>query len=267
VADKSTQLILGALSRAVAEPDGAWLYGNKANPGLFAATTLARQAAQRCLDEGYLRVVQTQTKGKATRELCAVTDKGLTYLLDQVNPRQVLEDFIRALEARQGQTRQLLEIARQMQSSLEALKGSAETVLQQLLHRSSPVPSPGAVNGSSSLVVPPSGGLGRRPPEGGTTNKPPDADLAAALAAVKSRLDAWETASASEDCPLPDLYRHARQSVPGLTIGGFHDVLRRLHAEGQIYLHPWTGPLHELPEPPCAMLVGHEIDYYASLRK
>ena len=47
----------------------------------------------------------------------------------------------------------------------------------------------------------------------------------------------------------------------------FRDTaLRRLHAEERIYLHPWTGPLCELPQPPLALLVGHEIAYYASAR-
>ncbi len=39
-----------------------------------------------------------------------------------------------------------------------------------------------------------------------------------------------------------------------------------MHQAGRIYVHPWTGPLHELPEPAYALLVGHEIAYYASLR-
>jgi hypothetical protein len=51
-----------------------------------------------------------------------------------------------------------------------------------------------------------------------------------------------------------------------LTIGRFHDGLRRLHDEGQAYLHPWTGPLYAMPEPAFALLVGHEVAYYASPR-
>ncbi len=65
---------------------------------------------------------------------------------------------------------------------------------------------------------------------------------------------------------MPELYRQAQGRLPRLTIGQFHDVLRRLYNEGQVYLHPWTGPLYDLPEPPQALLVGHEVAYYASLR-
>jgi hypothetical protein len=70
----------------------------------------------------------------------------------------------------------------------------------------------------------------------------------------------------SDDCPLPELYQKASEMVPGLTIGHFHDGLRQLHDRQQIYLHPWTGPLYDLPQPPYALLIGHEIAYYASRR-
>jgi len=237
MADKSTQLILDALSRAMPSPAGLPLHGTKATPGLFTATATAKQTAQRCKDEGYLRVVRTETKGKTTLEICAVTEKGLAYLLSQVSPKQVLEDLVRALEARQAQTGELLATARQMQVGLDALKATAEKVLQQVHKPALPVGAPSSSNGSETWQP-----------------------------AILSYLGRWQASSASEDCPLPELYRQARQSAAQLTIGHFHDGLRRLHEQEQIYLHPWTGPLYDLPEPPYALLVGHEIAYYASLR-
>ena len=44
------------------------------------------------------------------------------------------------------------------------------------------------------------------------------------------------------------------------------DGVMRLHAAGTVYLHPWTGPLYALPEPALALLVGHNVAYYASPR-
>ncbi len=245
MADKSTQLLLEALSRAVAEPTGAPLHGNKTAPGLFAASVAGKQAALRCKDEGYLRVVRTETKGKTTVEVCAITEKGLAYLLSQVSPKQVLEDFVRALEARQGQAGQLLETARQMQAGLDALKAAAEKVLQQV-HR-----------GSRSQTQ-----FGN---EFGPTASSNGSETW--ISALLAHLARWYAAGAAEDCSLPELYGQAQQAAPQLTIGHFHDGLRRLYEQEQIYLHPWTGPLYEIPEPPYALLVGHEIAYYASLRK
>ena len=91
MADKSTQLILEALSRAAADPTGLPLFVGKNAPGLFAASAPAKQAAKRCMDDDYLRVVRTEKRGKAVQEICTLTDKGLEYLLRQVSPRQVLQ--------------------------------------------------------------------------------------------------------------------------------------------------------------------------------
>jgi hypothetical protein len=75
----------------------------------------------------------------------------------------------------------------------------------------------------------------------------------------------WHDNHKQEDCPLPDLYQVMRRTEPNLTIGCFHDCLRALHEQQRLALHPWTGPLHELPEPAFALLVGHAVVYYASL--
>ncbi len=238
MADRARQLLLDGLSRAAADPAGVPLFGGKSAPGLFAAGAAGRAAAQRCLDEGLLRVVRSEARGKAPLDVCAVTDKGLAYLLSQVSPKQVLEDFIRTLDARQAQAGELLRTARQMQAELDALKRTAEKVLEQLTPSAPPV---AGANGSAHGA---------------------EAWPGAALSYLARR----QEAGAAEDCPLPELFRYARQTAPGLTIGHFHDGLRRLLDAGQIYLHPWTGPLYALPEPPYALLVGHEIAYYASKR-
>jgi hypothetical protein len=239
LADKTTQLVLDALHRAVAAPEGLPLHSGKAGPGLFAVTGPARLAAQRCKDEGYLRVVRTETRGKAPVEVCALTEQGLAFLLAQASPKQVLEDLVRALETGQSQVAEFVATARQWQAGLDAFRGIAETALLHLRQH--------AANGTAGP-----------PPSGNGT----DTGLADVLAYLAQR----QAAGASEDCPLPELFRHAQRETPGLTIGHFHDDLRRLHERGQIYLHPWTGPLYDLPEPAFALLVGHEIAYYASPR-
>src|SRR5262249_32913082 len=111
LADKSTQTVLEALRRAAADPAGVPLHASKQAPGLFAATAAARPLARRCVDEGLLRVVRTETRGKAAQEYCAITEKGLHHLLRQTSPRQVLEDLVRVLEAREAQVAELVETA------------------------------------------------------------------------------------------------------------------------------------------------------------
>jgi hypothetical protein len=222
VADKSTQLLVEALTRAVGDPTGLPLHAGKSSPGLFPSTTAAKALAQRCKEEELVRVVRTESRGKAVQEVCAITDKGLAYLSGHVSPHALLKDLVRAVEAREAQLAELVGAARQAQAGLDGLKGIAEKVLRQL-------------DGAAGDWT------------------------AAALEHLKQR-------QAAEDCSLPELYRAARQARPSLTLGEFHDGLRQLAEAGKIYLHPWTGPLYALPEPPCALLVGHEVAYYASVR-
>jgi hypothetical protein len=266
VADKSTQMVLEALRQAAAEPAGTPLHGSKAAPGLFAATGLGRQAALRCKSEGYLQVVRSETRGKHTLEFCTLTEKGLAYLLAQVDPRHALEDFIRALETRQAQAAELLQAARQMQASLEALKTAAAQVLDRLARPDAPHrPAQRGIDGEEGAPA----GAARN--ERAWRGPPPSANGSPGwVEALLPFLASWPAArpgGALGDCPLPELFRHAQQHEPALTVGRFHDALRRLNEEQRIYLHPWTGPLYAIPEPAYVLLVGHEIAYYASERR
>jgi hypothetical protein len=237
MADKSAEVILEALRRAAAEPAGVPLYGGKNRPGLFATSSSARDLARRCMDEGLLHVVRTETRGKKAEEICALSEQGIAFLLKQVSPREVLESLVHGLEARQGQIADLLTAVQQVETSLDSLKGLAEKALNQVLH-------PAASNGVA-------------------TNGTVSDSLASS---ILNHLRSWRNAGNLEDCPLPELYRVAQQGTLNLSIGQFHDALRRLHAQHQVYLHPWTGPLYELPEPALALLIGHVVAYYASLR-
>jgi DNA-binding PadR family transcriptional regulator len=233
--EKAAPLVLEALSRAVADPGGLPLYTAKQAPGLFAASAASRLAAQRCKDDGLLHVVRTETKGKTAQEICAITEKGLAYLLSQSSPRPVLEGFLRAIETRGAEFQQLHQTAQQLQASLDALRAVAEKLSEHLQKPSAN--SHAGTNGAEVWLID-----------------------------VLSFLTERQRGGAIEDCPLPDLYRKAQESSPSLTIGRFHDGLRKLHQQEQIYLHPWTGPLYDVPDPALALLVGHEIAYYASRR-
>lgn len=233
MAEKLPSLVLDALSRAAAEPGGLPLLGNRTAAGLFTTNAAGKQAAQHAKDAGLIRVLRVENKGKSAQEICTLTDKGLAVLLEEANPRLVVEALAKALDSRQHQVESLLESARASQEHLHTLRLVAEKALQQLTQPRQPLPA--EQNGTA----------------------PSDAQ-----AAIVEHLKRRHATGALDDCPLPELVRQVR----GLSIGKFHDVLRGLYAEHKIYLHPWTGPLYELPEPACALLVGHEVAYYASLR-
>jgi hypothetical protein len=259
VADKSSQLVLNALSRAAAEPHGLPLHGGKSPAGLFPSTPLGKQTAQRCVQDGLLRragsAESPENTAKSPAELYVTTDAGLSFLLDQANPRQVLEDLLRALEARQSETTELLHLAGEMRANLVHLKASAERVLQQV---------PRTESLTATLTPAPERSKAER---GGVQCAATAEPVAALHRAILSQLARWHGSGASEDYPLAELFRHLQATIPGLTIGRFHDALRDLHDADRLYLHPWTGPLYDLPEPAFALLVGHLVAYYASGRQ
>lgn len=256
MADKLTQHLIDALSKAAAEPAGLPLFAARNEPGLFPPA--ARVAAQKAVADGLLHVVQTDTKGKTIRERFGLTERGWEHLLTAMNPRQVLEDFVRVLESRQDEVGELLAAARHMAEHLHGLKDAVARVLPQVIAARIPEPSPVEPRRNE----PPTG----TPPMTATAVLEMPIAMRAELAdAVLARLTDWSGA-AGEDCPLPELFHSLSTREPQPTIGEFHDVLRKLHADGAIYLHPWTGPLYALPEPPYALLVGHGVAYYASLR-
>jgi hypothetical protein len=256
VADKLTALTLAALAKVAASPAGMALYGTRSVPGLFPNTTTGRTAARRAVDQSYL------TPNRLGKETYAATDSGLQFLLDQSNPKAVLEDLVRGLEARQQQVNELLSSAQTMTAELSSLKRTVAAVL------------PAVVQTRLALSPSPLGGEGlgvRGDIRNGSVSSQASASTNTRTcvadtfpSAILARLSDWSnTAGAGQDCPLPDLYRSLTVG-DDLTVGRFHDGLRALHAAGQLYLHPWTGPLYALPEPAFALLIGHEVAYYAS---
>ena len=253
MADKSTRLILEALGRAATEPEGIALLGSKTDPGLFPATSVARTLADRCKQEGFLEVLRHEVQGKLSREICILTARGKKYLIEQSSSREILEDFLRVLESRQSEVAQLSSQVEHLVGSLKGMQGIIEESLTSA--------SAANRNGHS-----PEGG----PSMNGTlhTHSRTNASMIfdALIAEIKGKLSEWHAASETpQDCPLPDLYRRLEMTSP-VSIGQFHDALRQLHDDDLIYLHPWTGPLYALPEPPFALMVGHEIAFYASMR-
>ncbi len=237
LADKSNQLILEALHRAASEPGGVPLFATKKLPGLFPGGAGAKPAAEQCQRLGFLQPTHSAAADGAAREAYAITEKGLDFLLRQLSPKQVLEDLARQFDSRQAQLQELAGTVRAWLDETAALRAVVGRVVRDL--------PAGDGKGLTAAPFDPNGCW-----------------QGEALACLK----AWPAGHASGDCPLPELFRHVRAKAPRLTVGGFHDGLRRLHEQQQIYLHPWTGPLYEIPEPACALLVGHEIAYYASAR-
>lgn len=211
LADKDDKLISEALRRAAVEQAGQPLIQTRNGPGLFPASSLGKKVAQSACAAGWLCATGQDDEW-------TITEAGMAHLLELSNPRQVLEDCTRAIEARQSQLEKIRVAVTKAHASLNGLHAYIERAVR---------------------------------PESRTLRH-----------IIVQMLMPWD-----RDCPLPDLYRLVLENRRQASLGEFHDALRQLRAEEQISLHPWTGPLHAMPEPEIALLYGHDIAYYASVRK
>lgn len=230
--------MLDGLQRALTEPGGLPLVSTKAGLGLFPAGAAGKQAATAAREQNLVALLATETRGKVVVERYGLTEKGLAHLLASVSPRPVLESLLQAMDGCQAKVDAWIAETERNRTALAGLKSLAERVLAQLQKPEATLP-PWARNGHGH---------------------DPKADVVA-------KLSAWRAGGQVGDCPLPDLYASLREKHPKLSVGAFHDALRILHDERKIYLHPWTGPLYQLPQPALSLLVGHEIAYYASPRE
>ena len=266
MADKLTQLMIEGMTQAAANRGAYPQFASKTEPGLFPNNTLGKSAAQKCLDDQLLKAESLQS----TRPRLIATEKGLQFLLDASSPKQVLEDFVRVLESRQAQVDELLATTRQMSDALHGLHMSLATILpkmtaqrlnrprdETIASKREPLMTTVQMNGTSTVA--------EMPPK--HSRHQIDEYSEELTEAIVARLMDWaDSPGVARDCPLPELFRSLSTCHRSLTIGEFHDCLRLLQSESRVYLHPWTGPLYELPEPAFALMCGHEIAYYVSAR-
>lgn len=243
-------LVEAALRRALVEPSGRLLYTSKdGEPGLFPSTAPGRRAAAKAIQEGYL-----DPAPEVGADCARITAKGREKIAGSLCPKTILEDFVRVLEHRQGIARQMLSNAQKQIDQLERMQAGLGELRSALLGEDNPRSSQIAeatlspnqnttANGQNYLT------------QGGPS------PLAGSLPIVSEFLAEHERSSGA-DLLLFQLFDHLTERLGPISLGEFHDQLRVWHGEGFVALHPWTGPLYQMPRPEVALLTGHEIACY-----
>lgn len=253
------ELVLEAIQRLLADPTPRKLHGTKANPGIFlASSAAAKAAAQQCLEQGLIVPCgQQRTKSKAV-PLYGIAPAGIRYLLDH-DPLQPLltatQDGVARLARTSAECQQTLERVQEQVARLQDVVQHAATRLQppdvdQML---------AAVRRAQAAASSPAAD---RPlaDASGSAPGPASPKLADELL---QHVQQHKRQSPLRPLDLPQLFRFARSRQSALTLGQFHDLVRRLAQAGRIRLSPFTQAMYQLPEPECAMIVGREIMYYA----
>jgi hypothetical protein len=244
--DRVREATAEALKRALAGPAEHRLYRSGKLEGLFPGRGgLAGEAAAAALRDGLLEVVRTETRGKTVIEWVRATPAAVDFLDRHESPVHALEDLRAALrlnqqavpvwlaEMRAGLSdldRRLTADAVGWHERLEALARRVDETLRRIEQATPPLPEDMA------------------------------RDCPWAIDAL-NYLDRRKSGGAAGDCPLPELFASLRRAHAGLTLGAFHEGLRRLHERHALRLRPADGPL---AQPEFALLDGEAVYYTAA---
>jgi hypothetical protein len=241
---KHDPLLLTALREALAGGGEHRLFKSGKQDGLFPSKSESAAAA---MHDGYLELVRTETKGKASVDWVRLTPKGAELVHRYDSPRAVLEE-LRGLmqQARAGVPGWLDEILGQVQSL--AITVSAE--MQKYLERLNVLTL--RVEESLRRVdagVPP-------------LAEPLQAIIPWAHDALRF-LEVRKTDGRTDPCPLPELFEAVRGRHSNLSVPDFQQGLKRLVDNRALRLLPFTGN-GLIPSPEYAIPEGAHMLYFAS---
>jgi Fe-Mn family superoxide dismutase len=248
--DRITAVLVEGLKQALADPDGRRLYKSGKLDGLFVGRSgAAGEAAARALRDGLVEVVRTETRGKTVIDWVRLTPAGVEFLHRQESPARALDELRTTLHLNQqalpawlaemraslaALDQRLADDARRWHDRLEALARRVEETLHRIEQATPPLPA--------DLIQ----------------------DYPWAIDAV-NYLDRRKVGGASGDCPLPELFAALVRGHAGLSVGTFHEGLKRLHQRHALRLRAADAP-PEMAQPEFALFDGDAVLYYAARR-
>jgi hypothetical protein len=246
--DRVAEVLIAALKETLADPSAEWrLYKSGKLAGLFPGRGGAGgEAAARALEQGLLESVRTEVKGKTRIEWVRLTPRGIDFLAECESPARALHSLRDALRANQQAVPLWLD---EMRATLRALDDRLATDAQKWQQRLE--------------------AMARRVEETlrrlDAADPPPEVTRAYPWAAdALTYLDRRRDGGAASECPLPELFGALARQHAGLSVGVFHEGLRRLRERRALRLVP-VGAGTDLSQPEYALLDGGTVLYYAAL--
>jgi hypothetical protein len=246
--DRVTEVLIAALKETLADPSAEWrLYKSGKLAGLFPGRGgTGGEAAARALDDGLLEVARSEAKGKTLIEWVRLTPRGIDFLNECESPARALHGLRDALRANQQAVPVWLD---EMQATLRALDARLAADAQKWQQRLD--------------------ALTRRVEETlrrlDAAEPPPEVSRAFPWAAdALTYLDRRRGGGVPGDCPLPELFSALARDHTELSVGVFHEGLRRLRERRALRLVPARAGT-ELSQPEFALLDGGAVLYYAAL--
>lgn len=267
------ELILEGLNRAF---DSMGALPFIAPKGVFVKKheKLAEQAVQ----EGFLAKeprVPAGAKGKKPKPvLCGVlTPKGFQKVLDARSPKSALEALVPAVQAlvkstapppdaetiRSELAKSTEACVRSIQDAFDKLQTTVLTMLSSSSSEVDPQTVLASVHSALERVQAPEV---QAIPQTVTQPTTPSLTAPAIEEEIVAHVDN-RFRETTVGCRLDELMKELRIKHPSLTIGDFHEALRKLHHGKRIRLGGWPRMLEDLPEPELALFLSSKVMYYA----
>jgi hypothetical protein len=247
MSDRVTEVLVAALKQALEDPSAERrLYKSGKLEGLFPGRSgIGGEAAARGLADGLFEVVRAETKGKTVIDWVRLTPRGVEYLNNCESPARALHGLRDILRTNQQAIPAWLA---DMQATLQAIDDRLATDAQKWMQR---------LDAIARRVEETLRRLDAAAP-------PPDLAEAYPWAAdALQYLDRRRGGGAGGDCPLPELFNALAREHAELSVGVFHEGLRRLRERRSVRLVPAQGT--DLTQPEFALLDRGLVLYYAAL--
>jgi hypothetical protein len=248
--------------------------------GVFPGGAKGKELADRAIAQGLLTAKDERvTSGKRSKNVVfgVLTEKGLRRVVDAASPKAALEALLPAVQALGRQPAPpapepfRAELSRATATCVDAIKQAFAKLEGEVLKALAPPAAlsvgPGVVLNALQhalervedpvfpVVAPePSG-----PDPKAILTSVPNPSVEEAIVAF---VNGWAREK-TVGCQFDVLWNHLREPYPELTVGVFHDSLRKLHDAGRIRLGGWARMLDDLPQPQLALFVSSKVMYYA----
>lgn len=245
---------LEALACLIGDSSPRVMHGSKTVAGVFPGASAAYKAAAKvCLERDWLEPVgQTTGKGK-NQSLYRLSVAGLQAVLEQNDPGKLLHGLRDQVSQLQNRTAELTGFVRDKLVELSGQVGSLGSNMEQLTL---------VIEQAAKRVKPIDVMQMSQPAPEVQSNGAGDVgwhDEVIELVKEQKQQNSFQRLT------LPQLFSMLRIKHPQLTLGQFHDGLRKLQDDRRIRLGPFTQALATIDDPRTALFLDREVKYYVDL--
>lgn len=251
------------------------LTGNAKTPGIFPGGKTGEPLLKHALEQGYIQECagppaptparKSSSKTAADVRYARLTPLGQQWVLDKISPREALKALKNAFDNQCTAFHSEESEVRVLQTQVASLQATFEQVQQTV--RDVSTQRSDDVSRLLATVQAVSDTFPRLTDACQSSASPQKSGSATPGLDTKAEtfVRDWQRLKGAS-CPFHELYAALVAIAPDLTIGGFHDLLRSLHASGRARLVVWSAPPDRMKQPELGLFLSSTLMYYATVQ-